>query len=502
MEKELPNNWVEAKLKHLGTYINGRAFKPTEWKSEGLPIIRIQNLNNHNAIFNYSDGQFEEKFKVYDGDLLMSWSASLGVYFWQRGDAWLNQHIFKVVNNETLISKGFLFYCLLISIEDFYNKTHGTGIVHITKPVFENHEISLPPLSEQSRIVAKLDSLFAQLESIKTSMAKIPVLLRNFRQQILTQAVTGKLTEEWREGKNLEEWNFIELDKFCKDSFYGPRFSKDDYTEEGFPTVRTTDMSDDGRIVLSNEIPKIKIDDPKKIELYKVNKGDLLITRTGSIGKMARYFENTIVIPSAYLVRFRFNDLALTDYVYYCLISPYGQNQMGLNAIAVTQPNLNAQKIKAIKIPDISIVEQQEIVSRVESLFAKADAIEEKYKNLKAKIETLPQTILHKAFKGELTEQLETDGDAKVLLEEIVALKNSEKPKKVIAKKYVQPDDEVLRIVAEPAAKDYDTKVEKTPDWYNQRFELWVSQQGLAARGTLDKATLRELFDAMDDEDK
>lgn len=113
----------------------------------------------------------------------------------------------------------------------------------------------------------------------------------------------------------------------------------------------------------------------------------------------------------------------------------------------------------------------------------------------------MPQTILHKAFKGELSEQLETDGDARDLLEEIVALKNGEKSKKVVAKKYVKPD-EVLRIVAEADTKEYNTPVEKASAWYDERFELYVSKQGLAARGNLDRATLREIFDAMDDEDK
>lgn len=429
MENRLPKNWVETKLKDLGTYINGRTFKAAEWKNEGLPIIRIQNLNNNKASFNYSNEQFDEKFKVKNGDLLMAWSASLGVYFWKGGDAWLNQHIFKVVNNDKIILKNFLYYCLLISIEDFYSKTHGSGIVHITKPTFENHQISLPPLPEQERIVAKLDALFAQHEAMKKALERIPQLLKDFRQQVLTQAVAGKLTKEWRKIKKIEDCNFIELNEFCQDSFYGPRFSKDDYTDEGFPTVRTTDMSDDGKIILTNEIPKVKINDPKKIELYKVNEGDLLVTRTGSIGKMARYFEKTIVIPSAYLIRFRFNELVLTDYIYYCLISPYGQNQMGLNAVAVTQANLNAQKIKAIKIPNISIEEQGEIISIIENLFAKADTIEKRYKTLKEKIDSLPQAILHKAFKGELVPQLPTDGDAKDLLDEILKLKKEVKKK-------------------------------------------------------------------------
>src|SRR5688572_18830215 len=109
---KMDNNWKIFTLGELGTYIKGRAFKPEEWKREGLPIIRIQNLNDPAAPFNYSDEKHEIKYKVADGDLLVAWSASLGAYIWERGDAWLNQHIFKVIPNEKVIEKDLLFYTL------------------------------------------------------------------------------------------------------------------------------------------------------------------------------------------------------------------------------------------------------------------------------------------------------------------------------------------------------------------------------------------------------
>ena len=118
----------------------------------------------------------------------------------------------------------------------------------------------------------------------------------------------------------------------------------------------------------------------------------------------------------------------------------------------MSQSNINAQKLSKFTIPFPSPEEQQEIVNRVESLFAKADAIEQQYKILKAKIDTLPQAILHKAFKGELTEQLDTDGDSRELLKQIQELKNSTvKPKKATTKKVKNyPEgDGALGMVAE-----------------------------------------------------
>ncbi|MFR1480562.1 MAG: restriction endonuclease subunit S, partial [Hydrogeniiclostridium mannosilyticum] len=119
-------------LGNVATYINGRAFKPSEWEDSGLPIIRIQNLTNFSAPYNYSSRELEEKYKVTRGDLLFAWSASLGAHIWKGNDAWLNQHIFRVVPSEQ-IEKKYLYYFLLQVVAELHAKTHGSGMVHITK---------------------------------------------------------------------------------------------------------------------------------------------------------------------------------------------------------------------------------------------------------------------------------------------------------------------------------------------------------------------------------
>ena len=103
---------MEAIIKTLGTvatYINGRAFKPSEWKTSGKPIIRIQNLTDRSAKYNFSDVEHEKKYLVKKDDLLFAWSASLGAHFWHGQDAWLNQHIFKVIPNDD-VDKKYLYY--------------------------------------------------------------------------------------------------------------------------------------------------------------------------------------------------------------------------------------------------------------------------------------------------------------------------------------------------------------------------------------------------------
>lgn len=164
-----PLGWCKTQLKYIADYVNGRAFNPEEWETNGLPIVRIQNLNDETAPYNKSCKSYEEKYLIHKGDLLFAWAASLGTYVWEKGDAWLNQHIFKVIPF-VFMDKLYLYYSLESLIKDFYKESHGSGMVHITKKKFEDIECFVPPLAEQQRIVAKIEELFSILDSIQKSL--------------------------------------------------------------------------------------------------------------------------------------------------------------------------------------------------------------------------------------------------------------------------------------------------------------------------------------------
>lgn len=302
-----------------------------------------------------------------------------------------------------LMPKEFLiprfFYYQLKSI-DIKDRGYGRHF-----KILQESNFKVAPLAEQQEIVRQLDVMLAQVEQIKARLDAIPTILKKFRQSVLADAVSGKLTEEWREQNNLPLANIEKLERVVDSSFYGPRFSKDDYTDDlqnGIPTIRTTDMSD-GKIIVTPTTPRIIVP-PEKIEQFKVKPSDLLITRTGSIGVMALVREEYLAIPSAYLIRFRFKqNLVSSDYIYYALTSPNGQNQMGLSTTAITQPNINANSIRALEIYLPSIEEQKEIVKRVDTLFGYAARIEETIQSAQKRLNLLTQSILAKAFSGELT---------------------------------------------------------------------------------------------------
>src|SRR5713101_1532434 len=137
-------------------FINGRAFKPSEWGTEGLPIIRIQNLTGTHEAFNFFSGTVDRKNLVKRGDILISWSASLGVYRWDRNDAALNQHIFKVVLKAGVVP-AYFYYVATNALNQMVAQVHGSTMQHITKDKFDAIPISLPSESEQKRIAAILE---------------------------------------------------------------------------------------------------------------------------------------------------------------------------------------------------------------------------------------------------------------------------------------------------------------------------------------------------------
>ena len=156
-ENDLPDGWKDSKLGEVSEFINGRAFKPSEWEDEGKIIIRIQDLTGSNKNPNYTTQDYDYKYLVKKGDLLISWSATLDAFIWNREDGWLNQHIFKVNENTQIIDKKFLFYLVRNKIDLLKKQTHGSTMKHITKKNFDSIKIPLPPLQTQKKIAAILE---------------------------------------------------------------------------------------------------------------------------------------------------------------------------------------------------------------------------------------------------------------------------------------------------------------------------------------------------------
>lgn len=200
--RKIPKEWIYTRLGELANYINGKTFKSQDWKSSGIPIIRIQNLKNDKNEFNYIDfdQKVEQKYIIEKSDLLFAWSGtpgtSFGAHVWKQKKAYLNQHIFKV-ENFIGVNKYFLYHALNFLVTSFIEKSQGTaGLAHITKFELENTMCPLPSSEEQNEIVNLIDKHFAiidsLIETIKQGISKSDLL----KKSILNEAFKGKLVPQ------------------------------------------------------------------------------------------------------------------------------------------------------------------------------------------------------------------------------------------------------------------------------------------------------------------
>ena len=197
---------IRMKIKDICDLQNGRAFKPSDWGTAGLPIIRIQNLNDERAPFNYYDGKYNLAQEVDNGDLLFSWSGtpgtSFGAFLWNRGKGVLNQHIFKVIP-KVEVDKTYLMYALNGNISTIISKAHGgVGLQHITKKELDEIEIQMVSISRQKKIVEILEKISLLIFLRKQQLAKLDEVVKARFVEMFGDPV--KNTMDW-EIKSLSE---------------------------------------------------------------------------------------------------------------------------------------------------------------------------------------------------------------------------------------------------------------------------------------------------------
>ena len=173
-------------LKEVATFLNGYAFKPSDWSKEGLPIIRIQNLTGTNKEFNYYNGDYNEKYIIKDGDILISWSASLGIFLWKNITGILNQHIFKVIFDKDIeIDKLYFLHCMKYLIKKIEKNIHGSTMKHITRPEFEKINFPIYDIDLQRKIAKKLIFISEIINNNKRILVKLMDLSKSlFNSQI------------------------------------------------------------------------------------------------------------------------------------------------------------------------------------------------------------------------------------------------------------------------------------------------------------------------------
>lgn len=389
---EIPESWKWVPFSSIATLLNGRAYKKTELLEEptsngkdNTPILRVGNLFTSDKWY-YSDLTLEDNKYCNPGDLLYAWSASFGPTIWQGCRSIYHYHIWRVDHNSSYVNKKWLYFWLLGKTQDLKRSGHGLAMIHITKKGMEQELVALPPLPEQVRIVAKLEEAFAEIDRAEKAYEELQTLAGVLRGQILQEAIQGKLVPQMAEEGVVEQigaaseevpfeipesWRWVTLASVGKTHTGAtPSTSKKEYFGSDIPFVKPGDIDhclltyrEDGLSTAAYEVARLV---PEK--------SLLMVCIGGSIGKVA-LCDREVSFNQQINAIVCNEELALPEYLFVIMRSPYFQDEVWRNATGTATPIINKSRWGKIWIPLPSTKEQVRIVAKVEDLMKQVDAL-------------------------------------------------------------------------------------------------------------------------------
>ena len=470
---ELPLGWIEIPL---GEELNCRKGKKpnelfTEINDDLVPYVDIKAFEK-NQVRQYakpSDGVLADKH-----DSLMVWDGARSGLIGNGIAGVIGSTLMRITPKTS--DRKYLHHFLKSKYNEINHNPRGAGIPHVNPDLLFGFDYSYPPLNEQKRIADKLDTVLARVDAAHERLDRIPNILKQFRQSVLASATSGKLTEEWRESKSLGDvkdyieylrevrisalektsdrksklpepssildieapaipdgWVYVSLSSLSTRVTYGLTV-RPAYVKTGVPVISAKEIRS-GKV--DYEFANlISIADYKiQREKCKIFNGDVLFSKTGSIGHVAIANQD---IPACSSQNIAVVTPLINEKYLACIFrSPYIQDLAQKSAMGNAVPDLQLGVLSQFPIPLPTEQEQKEIVRRVETLFALADKLEARYLQARARVEKLTPALFAKAFRGELVEQDPNDEPAEKLLERVKAEKAVVPVSKSKAKKAV-----------------------------------------------------------------
>lgn len=452
---ELPKGWAKVKIEDIAEVKGGKRLpKGHELLNErtNYPYIRVTDFT-HGTVgltkIKYIDEYTHSYIKNYTiskDDLYISIAGTIGLVGQipnELNNANLTENAAKI-SGLVGVDKRYLSYVLSseIGVSQFYDKITSSGQPKLALFRIRECKFPLPPLNEQTRIANKLDSILAKVDKAQARLNKIPTILKRFRQSVLAAATSGELTKEWREvnGVNRSTWSSVRLDEVCHSVSDGDHQAPPK-ADSGVPFLVISNVSR-GAIdfeKVSRWVPNEYFEQLKEIRTPQ--RGDILYTVTGSYGIPVKVetdkkfcFQRHIAIIKANV------EVIDRGFLFVFLSSPLAFEQATKLSTGTAQKTLPLRGLRGFSLESPSLEEQKEIAKNVQCLFGKANKVEKQYLDAKARLDRLTQSILAKAFRGELVPQDPNDEPAEQLLERILKERLSQqqkadKPKKIAKKR-------------------------------------------------------------------
>jgi type I restriction enzyme, S subunit len=403
----IPEDWDVNTIGQSMNLLNGRAFRPIDWVEQGIPIIRIQNLNDSGAPFNYCrvDTKIEDKHRIEFGDIVFAWSGTKGTSFgariWTGIPGVLNQHIFKVVPDKRKLVPHYAFLILLNVQEEIEKQAHGfkASFVHVKKSDLVGVNLPVPSIPEQDAIAHALSDIDALIESLDRLLTK----KRQIKQGAMQELLTGKSRipvfsnkqcyKQTEIGMIPDDWNIQRIGDFCT-CFSGgtPSTSNPSYyggditwiTSSDLNETRITDVK--GRISvegLTHSAAKLVESQTLLLAMYGATAGVCAITEIcGAINQAI-----LAIKPSGVNLEYLFQYLLFRKDFY---INTYTQGG---------QPNFSGEIVKSFLVSFPAFEEEQlEIATILSDMDAEIDSIEAKL----TKTRQIKQGMMHELLTGRI----------------------------------------------------------------------------------------------------
>ncbi len=380
-------------------FVNGKAFKPSDWSTAGVPIVRIQNLNGSNSPFNYFAGDLANQVQIRTGDLLLAWSGtpgtSFGAHIWRGGDAILNQHIFRCDIDGNVITSAWAKFVINKQLNQLIGQAHGgVGLKHVTRGVVEDLKIPLPALSEQKRIAEVLDQAEALRAKRRAALAQLDTLTQSIFLDLFGDPVS-----------NPKRWSRSSLGDLLTaiDSGSSPVCLDRPAINGEWGVLKLGAVTWCEYDPMENKALPAGVAPNDEIE---VKVGDLLFTRKNTYELIAACALVRATPPrrlmSDLIFRLRLHETAKIDPLFLQQLLVYPTKRKEIQKLAGgsagSMPNISKERLRSAAIETPPLALQREFAARTISV----DRLKSASRSALAILDDVCAALQHRAFQGEL----------------------------------------------------------------------------------------------------